>query len=86
VVDDTAAVLNCDLDHEFAQADIRVQPWALVTIDGQFIDTTPMKRPVALSLGPHTITLNHPKLGTRVQEVHTDSARLYRFTFDMTQK
>jgi len=86
VLDDTAALLNCDLEHEFAQADIRVQPWALVTIDGQFIDTTPMKRPVALTLGPHKIALNHPELGTRIENVHTDSARLYRFTFNLTQK
>jgi serine/threonine-protein kinase len=86
VLDDTAAIVNYDLEHEFAQADIRVQPWALVTIDGQFVDTTPMKRPVALTLGPHTITLNHPELGTRVENVHTDSARLYRFDFNMTQR
>ena len=86
VLDDTAALLNRDLEHEFAQADIRVQPWALVTIDGQFIDTTPMKRPVALTLGPHKIALNHPELGTRIENVHTDSARLYRFTFNLTQK
>jgi serine/threonine-protein kinase len=85
-LEDTAALLSYDLDHEFAEADIRVQPWALVTIDGQFIDTTPMKRPVALALGPHRITLSHPELGTRTEDVRTDSARLYRFAFNLTQK
>jgi hypothetical protein len=85
-LEDTAALLSYDLDREFAEADIRVQPWALVTIDGQFIDTTPMKRPVALALGQHRITLSHPELGTRIEDVRTDSARLYRFAFNLTQK
>jgi hypothetical protein len=83
VLEDSACALSFDLNREFAFADIRVTPWAAVTVDGQPVDTTPLARPIAMTLGEHVITLTHPDLGTRVERIRTDSARVYRFDFNM---
>ncbi len=82
-VHDTICCVSYDLDKEFAFADIRVSPWALVSVDDVLVDTTPIARPIPLTLGAHTITLSHPGFGTKTRTVRTDSARLYRFTFNM---
>jgi hypothetical protein len=74
-----------DLNRECAMVDIRVSPWAVLSIDGRFIDTTPIHHPIPLSLGEHTVTLSHPQLGTKVEQIRTDSAKAYQFTFDMTK-
>ncbi len=86
VLSNPACTLAFDLDREVAQVEIRVTPWAAVAIDGRTVDTTPMDRPVAVTLGRHEITLTHPELGTRHESIYTDSARVYRFTYDLTSK
>jgi len=85
-LDDSVCALSFDLNHEFAFADIRVAPWAAIAVDGQPVDTTPLDRPIAMTLGEHVITLSHPDLGTRVERIRTDSARVYRFDFSMVRK
>jgi serine/threonine-protein kinase len=79
------SAVTYDLNRECALVDIRVSPWALLSIDGRFIDTTPINHPIPLALGEHTVTLTHPQLGTKVEQIRTDSARAYQFTFDMTK-
>jgi serine/threonine protein kinase len=78
---------NCtlafNLDREVAELDIRVTPWAVVAIDGQVVDTTPMDRPLRVVLGNHRITLTHPALGVRRESIRADSARVYRLTYDL---
>jgi serine/threonine protein kinase len=86
VLNDSVSSVSYHLEEGLAQVDLRVTPWALVTIDGQFIDTTPISRPISLRLGEHTILLQHPVLGARTEKVRTDSARIYRFTFDMARR
>jgi serine/threonine-protein kinase len=44
-----------------AQLRVVVTPWARVSVDGQFIDTTPFAWPIPLSAGTHYVTLEHPK-------------------------
>ena len=83
-LDDSSATLAIDLEKEFALVEIRVRPWAVLTIDGELVDTTPMDRPVPLSPGEHTVVLFHPELGTRIETVRTDTAGPYRFVFDIT--
>ena len=86
VLDDSACDLKFDLNRMFAFLDVRVSPWAAVAVDGQPVDTTPLERPVALTLGEHIITLSHPELGTRQERILTDSAKTYRLNVDLTQR
>jgi eukaryotic-like serine/threonine-protein kinase len=37
------------------------QPWAEVYLDGEFVDVTPMGRPILVIPGKHFITFRHPK-------------------------
>jgi hypothetical protein len=41
---------------------VEVQPWANVFIDGKFIDTTPLNKPVACKSGDRIVELTHPNL------------------------
>jgi serine/threonine protein kinase len=41
---------------------VEVQPWANVYIDGKFIDSTPLNRPVACKSGDRIVELTHPNL------------------------
>jgi len=44
-------------------------PWAEVSIDGQYVDTTPFARPIPLAPGPHFVTLRHPEAPTEQREI-----------------
>jgi hypothetical protein len=48
---------------------IEVQPWAKVYIDGKYIDTTPLTRPVACKTGDTVVELTHPNFSTHRQIV-----------------
>jgi serine/threonine protein kinase len=85
VLSQPACTLAFNLDREVAELDIRVTPWAVVAIDGRIVDTTPMEKPIAVSLGSHQITLTHPELGTRSESIRTDSARSYRVAYSMKE-
>ncbi|MCI0696850.1 protein kinase [candidate division KSB1 bacterium] len=52
----TSSVLN-----GFGELDIQCLPWAEVYLDSQKIDTTPLKKPLALPAGQHRLTLRHPQ-------------------------
>lgn len=39
---------------------ILVDPWAEIYLDGNFVDVTPLKEPLVVPLGTHTITLKNP--------------------------
>jgi hypothetical protein len=85
VIDDASVSLSVDLAREIALADIRVTPWAEVSIDGRVVDTTPLGRPIPVSLGAHLLTISHPDLGARSETIRTDSAKTYRFTYNLTR-
>ena len=39
---------------------VLVDTWAEVYVDGEYRDTTPLKKPLIVPLGKHTITLKNP--------------------------
>ena len=39
---------------------IEVEPWAKIYIDGKYIDTTPLSKPVPVESGEHVLELVHP--------------------------
>lgn len=45
------------------------EPWALVVVDGEQVDTTPFARPIALSPGIHYVRLEHPHAKTERRTV-----------------
>ena len=47
---------------------INATPWADITIDGQFVGTTPLAN-LSLTVGTHEIVCRHPQLGERRQSV-----------------
>lgn len=47
-----------------------VDPWAKVTIDGQFFDTTPIARSIPLRAGTHYLQFDHPQADTEKRVVH----------------
>jgi hypothetical protein len=76
---DTALTIN--LNREFAMVEVVVVPWAVVEIDGQVVDTTPMSRAVPLIPGEHVLKLTHPEIGSRTATIAADSTGSYRFSF-----
>jgi hypothetical protein len=52
----TSSVLN-----GFGELDIQCLPWAEVYLDSEKIETTPLKKPLVLPVGPHRLTLRHPQ-------------------------
>lgn len=45
------------------------EPWAVVYVDGQKIDTTPFARPIPLAAGTHYVKLEHPRAPTERRTV-----------------
>jgi eukaryotic-like serine/threonine-protein kinase len=45
---------------EPAQIRVVVDPWAEVSVDGQYVDTTPFAAPIPLRAGTHYVRLKHP--------------------------
>jgi serine/threonine protein kinase len=39
---------------------VRVRPWADVAVDGERIDTTPLREPIRVRAGKHVVSLTHP--------------------------
>ncbi len=48
---------------------IVVDPWAKVRVDGHYLDTTPMARPVPLPPGVHYVHFEHPRAPIERREV-----------------
>ncbi len=55
---------------EIAELMVFCSPWADVFIDGQKKDTTPLKQPIVLSAGAHTVELINPKFPRHRQEIN----------------
>jgi len=73
--------LTIDLNREFAMVEVVVSPWAVVEIDGQVVDTTPMSRAVPLLPGEYMLTLTHPEIGSKTAMIRADTTGPYRFSF-----
>ncbi|UCD70680.1 MAG: serine/threonine protein kinase [Syntrophobacterales bacterium] len=48
---------------------IVVYPWARVTIDGKYVDTTPIADPIRLKPGEHTLSFSHSKFKSKTIEI-----------------
>jgi serine/threonine protein kinase len=45
-------------------------PWAEISVDGQYRDTTPMDRPLVLTAGKHQVRFHHPAFKDSVWDVN----------------
>jgi serine/threonine-protein kinase len=55
--------------HTTAYLRVVVEPWAVVFVDGQKIDTTPIARPIPLEAGVHYVRLEHPDAPAELRTV-----------------
>ena len=78
--------LNYNLEERCAFLDIKVNPWGIVYIDGELVDTTPLKGPIAVTLGEHMVEVKHSELGELMRKVTMDSTKLYQVSFDLKNK
>jgi serine/threonine-protein kinase len=49
---------------------IVVYPWAKVSIDGKYVDTTPIANPVRLKPGEHILSFSHSKFKSKTIKIH----------------
>lgn len=50
-------------------------PWADVSVDGRFIDATPMAKPIVVSAGRHYVTFKHPNAPDEQREMTVGSGQ-----------
>lgn len=50
-------------------------PWADVSVDGRFIDATPMAKPIVVSAGRHYVTFKHPNAPDEQREMAVGSGQ-----------
>jgi len=48
---------------------IVVYPWAKVSIDGKYVDTTPIADPIRLNPGEHTVSFSHSKFKSKTLKI-----------------
>jgi hypothetical protein len=48
---------------------IVVYPWAKVSIDGKYVDTTPIADPIRLKPGEHTLSFSHSKFKSKTIKI-----------------
>lgn len=75
-----------NLNELFGAVEVLAVPWAVVYIDGQFVDTTPIASPIALIKGRHNIKLINPNLGTRELDFMIAAAEKKRIYVDFTKE
>ena len=61
---------------------IECQPWADVYIDGQKIDTTPLKDYLVLKLGSHKLKLVHPDFPQYEKEINISAEKITSVSFN----
>ncbi len=62
--------------NESGYLQVVVQPWADVFVDGRPVGQTPLQK-VRIPVGRHTVTLRHPQLGEKANEVEHQARRNY---------
>ena len=67
----------------YGKLEIDCRPWAHITIDSLSGETTPLKGPVTLASGMHSLLLSHPAYPDFKTEVRIDSGRTTLFKFDL---
>ena len=62
--------MTMSLWNTVARVELRVFPWARVSVDGEYWDTIPpQRRPLILSPGEHVLTFEHDELGTQERRI-----------------
>jgi serine/threonine-protein kinase len=72
------------LPDDAANLRIVVDPWAVVSVDGQVIGTTPLGRAVTLSAGTHYVQLEHPRASIERRTVHLSAGETVLLDVKMT--
>lgn len=69
------------------QLRVLAHPWAEVWLDGALLDTTPIGRPVDVSVGKHEVVFKHPRATDvrRVVDVASGAKVLVEVTLDVKQ-
>ncbi|NOX38409.1 MAG: protein kinase [Calditrichaeota bacterium] len=52
--------LKITLKPALGYLELQVSPWAKIYIDGEYVETTPLQQPIALSAGRHVLRLENP--------------------------
>jgi serine/threonine-protein kinase len=52
-----------------AQLRVLARPWAEVHVDGEYVDVTPIGRPIAVAPGRHSVRFKHPNAPDQVRSV-----------------
>jgi len=67
-----------------ARLRVLAQPWAEVYVDGDYVDTTPIGRPIVLSPGRHQVRFRHPNAPDEVRAIEVIAAQ--SIVLDVTMK
>ena len=66
-----------------ASLQIRVRPWAQVSVDDEIVGTTPFA-PLSLSPGPHSLAFVHPDFKPVRRKVTLSAGKTLKVDLDMT--
>ena len=58
-----------DKDQRYSFIKIVAYPWAKVSIDGKYVDTTPIAGPLRLKPGEHTLSFSHSKFKSKTIKI-----------------
>jgi serine/threonine-protein kinase len=64
------------------ELEISCVPWAKVYVDGQFVETTPLSKPLALSAGKHVIKFSNPSFSSVTKSVEISPGHLMPMRID----
>jgi serine/threonine-protein kinase len=82
IAPDEKTTVDISLESLMGRLDIRVSPWAEVSINGEVRDTIPPRgRPFLLTPGSHLVSLKHPELGVKDTLVWVTAGDLQRIEF-----
>ncbi len=65
---------------------ISVRPWADVYIDGKFYETTPIAKPIDLSVGRHTLKLINPSFVPYEEVIVIEANKTLRKSIELSRK
>jgi hypothetical protein len=71
-----SAQMNVKLADYVAQLIFTVEPWGEIAIDGEPVGATPLKNPLYVSPGRHTIRISHPALTAISREMDTAAGQV----------
>ncbi|MGB9773713.1 MAG: protein kinase domain-containing protein [Bacteroidota bacterium] len=70
------------LSAETGEVEVACAQWAKVYVDGQYIETTPLRNPLTLSAGKHEITFSNPSFSPITKTVRIKPGERIRLNID----